>query len=183
MRLFTAVDPSAEVHANLEELLLRLQPTARLRWSRPGNLHLTLKFIGEWPEEKLGALQGALGAVALPAPFSVPLSGLGFFPNAKSPRVFWVGIQCPPELVELASRIDRTLEPLGIASEKRAYSPHLTFARIQERTPLDGLLQAIESLPSVELGSFEVDRFYLYRSKLSPGGSVYTRIAEYPWTG
>ena len=183
MRLFTAVDPSLEVIESLRDLLLRLQPTARLRWSRPENLHLTLKFIGEWPEEKIPALLEALGSVPAPAALEMNLSGLGFFPNPRSPRVFWVGVQAPPELAELAVNIDRMLEPLGIAPEKRAYSPHLTLARIQERTPLERLRREIESLPSVEFGSFTVDRFYLYQSRLSPGGSIYTRIGEFAGQG
>jgi 2'-5' RNA ligase len=179
MRLFTAVDPSAEVHATLIELLRRLQPSARLRWTKPENLHLTLKFIGEWPEEKLGVLEDALRSVPSFPPFRITLSGLGFFPNPKAPRVFWVGIQAPPELAQLASQIDRSLEPLGIAPEKRAFSPHLTLARIPERTPLDSLRRAIESLPAADFGAFKIDRFFLYQSRLSPGGSVYTKVGEY----
>lgn len=179
MRLFTAVDASPEVHENLKELLRRLEPTARLRWTRPGNLHLTLKFIGEWPEERLEELQRALASVPSPPRFEVKFSGLGFFPNARSPRVFWAGMEPSPELTQLAAGIDRALEPLGVAPERRPYSPHLTLARIQERTPLTGLHRAIESLPSQDFGAFSPECFYLYQSRLSPGGSVYVKLAEF----
>ena len=81
MRLFTAVDPSREVHENLVRLLERLRPEARLRWTRPENLHLTLKFIGEYPEGELSQLETVLRAVEWPRAFEVRLRGSGFFPN------------------------------------------------------------------------------------------------------
>ncbi len=180
MRLFTALDPTPEVHEKLTALLRQLQPAAKLRWTKPENLHLTLKFIGEWPEGRLDELKKALASVAAGAPFDVKFSGLGFFPNARSPRVFWVGIEASPELRQLAAAVDRALEPLGIAPEKRAFAPHLTLARIQERPALGDLHRAIESLPSREFGVFSPECFYLYQSQLRPGGSVYTRNAEFP---
>ncbi len=181
MRLFTAVDPSDEVLASLGDLLDRLRPSAQLRWSRPQNLHLTLKFIGEWPAEKLDDLQQVLRGVATPAPFDVRVRGLGFFPHARAPRVFWVGIEAPAELADLASCIDRALEGLGVATETRAYKPHLTLARIPDQKGLGRLHQAIEGLESTDFGTFRPDRFYLYESRPGPGGSVYTRIGEFPW--
>jgi 2'-5' RNA ligase len=96
--------------------------------------------------------------------------------------VFWAGIEAGAELVELAARIDGALEPLGIAREKRAYSPHLTLARVPDHARLDGLREAIgklEEAGAVEFGAFRAERFYLYESALAPGGSVYTRIGEF----
>ena len=181
MRLFTALDLSPEVYENLQRLLDTLRPAARLRWSRPENLHLTLKFIGEWREDRLSALCDALNGVPAPAPFEVHVSGLGFFPNARAPRVFWAGISTCAELNRLAGEVDRALEPLGVAREERPYAPHLTLARIQERTSLDGLHQGIQDLPSLDFGRFAPDRLYLYQSRPTPGGSVYTRVREFPW--
>lgn len=179
MRLFTALDPTPEVHDALKRLLDRLRPAARLRWSRPEGLHLTLKFIGQWPDTRLSEMSQALSGVTF-APFDVRFSGLGFFPNPRSPRVFWVGVQAGPELGELAAQVDRALEPLGVEAEKRAYSPHLTLARIGSGTRLEALQQAIEDLPSVEFGSFRAGRFYLYESRPAAGGSIYTRMGEFP---
>ena len=182
MRLFTAVDPPAEVHRRLQELLDTLRRSARLRWTKPQNLHVTLKFIGEYPEQDLPALAGALCGVRWPGEFEVKVRGLGFFPNERAPRVFWAGVEAGPELRELAGRIDRALVSLGVPAERRAFSPHLTMARIEGRTPLEGLRQAIDRLETVEFGGFRPDRFYLYRSQPGPGGSVYTRIGEYGTT-
>src|SRR5579885_2447406 len=119
MRLFTAIDPSPEVHASLVQLLERLRPSARLRWSRPEGLHVTLKFIGEFPESRLPALRQALGSVPAPAAIPMEVSGLGFFPDVRAPRVFWAGIAAPPELKKLVGEIDRALQPLGVAVERR----------------------------------------------------------------
>ncbi len=181
MRLFTAVDPSPEVVDNLTELLNRLRPAARLRWSQAEKLHLTLKFIGEFPAERLGGLQEILRAAPAPSPFEVAVRRVGFFPHARAPRVFWAGVEAPAELAKLAAAIDLAVEPLGISRDQRAYAPHFTLARISGRQPLDALHRAVEALPSVEFGSFRPDRFYLYESRPGPGGSVYTRIGEFPW--
>ena len=179
MRLFTAVDLSPEVQESLARLLDALQPSASLRWSRIENLHLTLKFIGEWPEPELGALQEALRGVPRPAPFDTRVSGLGYFPNERAPRVFWAGVQAPDELVRLAGDIEQALAPLGVAAERRPYSPHLTLARIQPGTPLDRFRQAVQGLPTQDFGVFRSDRFHLYLSRPGPSGSVYTRIESH----
>ena len=181
MRLFVAIDLPAEIIAALDRLVARLRPTARLSWARPQNLHLTTKFIGEWPEARLGELRTALAALTRREPIPIQVRGVGFFPNPRAPRVFWVGVEAPPSLAELAGATEQTLARLGIAEERRPYSPHLTLARIKDPVPLQALNQAIEQLPSVEFGAFTADRFCLYQSTLHPSGAVYTRLAEFPF--
>ena len=179
MRLFAGLDLPAGVVASLEELLERLRPAARIQWSPPANLHVTTKFIGEWPEERLEELKGALAGIPPRPPIAMRIRELGFFPNARAPRVFWCGIEAPG-LAELAAETDRAASALGIPAEAREFSPHLTLARIKERLDLEPLRQAIGALPSVEFGSFQARSFFLYRSQLRPGGSVYTKLAEFP---
>ena len=104
---------------------------------------------------------------------------MGFFPNARSPRVFWCGIDAPG-LAELAADTDRATAALGIPTENRAFSAHLTLARIKERLDLEPLQKAITALPSLEFGACEARSFFLYRSQLRRGGSVYTKLAEFP---
>ncbi len=181
MRLFTAIDLPPDVSRNLDRLLTRLRPTAHIKWSPLENLHITTKFIGEWPSERLGEIEAALAAVERPEPFSVALRGLGFFPNPHAPRVFWVGVEASPALAELAQRTDLALAELGVPREARPFSPHLTLARIKEPVPLTALRQAIAQLESLEFGAFQADRFILYRSELRPGGSVYTKLTEFPF--
>ena len=179
MRLFTALDVPPAILRDLERLLDHLRPTAKINWSTVSNLHITTKFIGEWPEERLGDLNSALAAVPRQSSIPVHVHKLGFFPNPHSPRIFWCGIEAPG-LKELAAATDRATAALGIESEKRDYSPHLTLARIKERLDLQPLREAIAALPSLEFGSFQADRFFLYRSQLRPTGSVYTKLAEFP---
>jgi 2'-5' RNA ligase len=179
MRLFVGLDLPAEVVANLEKLLDRLRPSARIQWSPPANLHVTTKFIGEWPEERLCELQTALRAIPPRPPIAARIHELGFFPNPRAPRVFWCGIDAPG-LADLASDTDRATSALGIAAESRAFSPHLTLARIKERLNLEPLRQAIAAVPSLDFGCFECRNFFLYRSQLRPSGSVYTKLAEFP---
>jgi RNA 2',3'-cyclic 3'-phosphodiesterase len=179
MRLFVGLDLPGDVVRNLEKLLERLRPAARIQWSPPANMHVTTKFIGEWPEERLEDLKAALGGIAPRAAISMRIRQLGFFPNERSPRVFWCGIEAPG-LAELAADTERATSALGIAAETRPYSPHLTLARIKERLNLEPLHKAIAALPSTEFGSFEARSFFLYRSQLRPGGSVYTKLAEFP---
>jgi 2'-5' RNA ligase len=180
MRLFTGFDLPESVVANLDALISRLRPTARIKWSPPQNLHITTKFIGEWPEERLDELKAALAAVPGHPPFDVRIRGLGFFPNPHHPRVFWAGIEAPPDLADLAAETDHALSALGIAPEDRAFSPHLTLARVKEPVPIQPLREAIAALPSIDSGDFTADRFWLYQSRLSPSGSVYTKLAGFP---
>jgi 2'-5' RNA ligase len=179
MRLFTGLDLPAEVTGNLEELLRRLRPTARIHWSPPANLHITTKFIGEWPEARLAELQRALGAMAAGPPIAVRIRGLGFFPNARAPHNFWCGIEAPG-LADLAAATDGATAALGIARETRPFSPHLTLARIKGRVDLGELQRAIAALPNTEFGGFEARGYRLYQSQLRPSGSVYTKLAEFP---
>lgn len=180
MRLFTALDLPVAVAGNLEDLLQRLRPTARINWSPPENLHITTKFIGEWPEERLAELQAALSALESRAAIPVHIRKVGFFPNPHSPRVFWCGIEALG-LEDLAAATDRATTALGVAAETRPFSPHLTLARIKERLDLQPLRETIAALPSLDFGQFDVDRFFLYQSRLRPTGSVYTKLAEFPF--
>jgi 2'-5' RNA ligase len=181
MRLFVGLDLPGDAVRNLEALLDRLRPTAGISWSAPSNLHITTKFIGEWPEERLDELKTALAGLPPRAPIPVHIRRVGFFPNPHSPRVFWCGLEAPG-LDTLAADTDRATAAVGIESEKRAFSAHLTLARIRERVDLQPLRESIAGLASLDFGSFEAANFFLYRSQLRPTGSVYTKLAEFPLT-
>jgi 2'-5' RNA ligase len=181
MRLFTGLDLPEDVVANLERLLAKLRPAARIGWSAPANLHITTKFIGEWPDERLEELTQALAPVEARAAIEVAIRKVGFFPNARAPRIFWCGVEAPG-LAQLAADTDAATERLGIEPEKRAYSPHLTLARIKDRQDSGGLAKAVQALAEEEFGRFPASRFFLYRSRLQPGGSVYTKLAEFPFS-
>jgi len=181
MRLFVGLDLPPAVVSHLEQLMERLRPVASIHWSPPENLHITTKFIGEWPEDRLDELKAALTALDPRPSIPVHIRRVGFFPNPHSPRVFWCGIEAPG-LEALATATDRATTSLGIPGETRVFSPHLTLARIKERLNLQPLREAIASLPLLDFGAFRVDRFFLYRSQPGRGGSVYTKLAEFPFS-
>lgn len=183
MRLFVAIDISEEVRRALAEACAELKPVAHnTRWVRPESLHLTVKFIGEQPEENLAAIRTALAAVAKPAAFSLGMYGLYFFPEKRFPRVlatFIHGEKGHSEMAALAKQIDFQLSPLKIPREERAYRGHLTLARLDPRGQHDALEAALAGMMRREWGEFPVGEFHLYRSELKQGGAVYTRLASF----
>ncbi len=183
MRLFTGISIPDNVIGSLERLQAKLKPTARINWSPPENFHITTKFIGQWPETRLEELKEALSYVPTPGlPLTIRISGLGWFPNPHSPRVFFAAIHAPAQLEQLAADTDAATTGLGIEKEARKFSPHLTLARIKEPDPLVEMKRTVAALPSVDFGEFTADRFYLYLSETSPAGSVYTQLAEFPFS-
>ena len=181
MRLFTAIDLPAETLLRLERLLSALRPEALIKWSPLDNLHITTKFIGEFAETRLPELQSALGGMPERPPIEVSVAKVGFYPNARSPRVFWCGIEAQ-RLEALATDTDTATSSVGVSKDERPFSPHLTLARIKERVDLGSLHQAIAAAPSLEFGRFTARSFFLYRSQLRPTGSVYTKLAEFPFS-
>lgn len=178
MRLFTALDLSAPIQQRLAALISHLRASAAVKWSPAANLHITTKFIGEWPEARLDDLDVVLRSVQSP-PVAIEVSGLGWFPNPHRPRVLFVGVKGGQPLAGLASATDRACATLGVAAEKRDYSPHLTLARIQDTVPLQPLREAVSQLPTVDFGSFTPACFHLYRSSLGQAGSLYAKLREY----
>ncbi|HWB87133.1 MAG TPA: RNA 2',3'-cyclic phosphodiesterase [Bryobacteraceae bacterium] len=181
MRLFTGLDLPEGVSGKLKLVIDRLRPAASIHWTPLENLHITTKFIGEWQGERLDELRSALAAMAPRPPIRVHVRRVGFFPNPHAPHMFWCGIEAPG-LAELAADTDRATASLGIASETRAYSPHLTLARIKRRTNLQPLREAIAALDSLDFGSFEANGLFLYQSTPGSNSSVYTKLAEFLFT-
>lgn len=178
MRLFTAIDLPQEIVRRLDRLVAVLRPEALITWSPLDNLHVTTKFIGEWPEPRIDELHGALREVAPRAPFELQVQGLGWFPNERSPRVLWAGINGDP-LKLLAKETEDRLASLGIRRDERPFSPHLTLARIKSPVPLGGLRQKVQELQPATIGTFEVSRFALFRSDPGSNASIYRKLREY----
>lgn len=180
MRLFTGLDVPYETRRNLELLLHHLKPKADIQWSPLHNLHVTTKFIGEWPEERLQDLKDTLTGVPVTGDLRIALRGLGWFPNPHQPRVFFVNVQAPEGLLALARSTDQACAAVGIPSEEKPFRPHLTLARIRPAGKLFDLKKAVADLPDDNIGAFTATQFHLYKSDLRPGGSVYTKLASYP---
>ncbi len=176
MRLFTGIALAGDVPANLEKVLAELRPLAPARWSPVENLHITGKFIGEWPEERLPELRRALEGVPVPPPFAVTIARFGYYPNPHHPKVLFATIQAgAPELAALAQRIDEALTPLGAVPEARPYRPHLTLARIGNEN-MRAVREHIANMTNFDFGTFQAAAFHLY---LSRPQSVYTKLATF----
>ena len=185
MRLFVALEIPAAVRENLATLIGELRaadvssPKTKVRWVRPENLHLTLKFIGHVDEDKLDSIRAALAEVRSEQPVELRFCGLGFFPNDKRPRVLWAGIDASPNLAPLASEIDMRLEKLGIPRETREFAPHLTLARFDPPGIPEKLRAAARENYTREFGTLRTGEFHLIESKTRPSGAEYTRLSSF----
>lgn len=180
MRLFAALDLSDTVRATIAEFSEKLRsefPSAR--WARIEGIHVTLKFIGQVPEGRVAQIENALSEVHSDAPVKMDFRGAGFFPDERRPRVFWIGIDATPNLVEIAAQVEARLEPLGVARESREFRPHLTVARISESRGIEKLRDALRRRGPVDFGAVRTNEMHLYRSELSSGGAKYSRLKTF----
>jgi RNA 2',3'-cyclic 3'-phosphodiesterase len=184
MRLFVAFDLPGEVRNALGDLIARLKPLCRAaRWARPEGMHVTLKFIGhaiaDGDTEKLGSARAALAAAQSSEPVEIRYRGVGFFPDARRPRVVWCGVEASANLAKLAADIERGLEPLGIPRETHAFVPHLTLARLKSPEGVDALVRSVAEFAERDFGSAREMEFHLFESLLKPGGAEYRKIETY----
>lgn len=185
-RLFIAIELSAALKqalTGLQDSLKRQIPPKSVRWVAPDAIHLTLKFLGDAPEDKIAAIvQGMEAAAAGFSPFHFQVAGFGCFPNPRKPNVLWAGIpQIPKDLAGLQMATDLQMVKLGYEREKRAFGPHLTLGRVnrsisnKERQTLGELIARTEI---GHLGAVPVEEIVLFQSDLKPGGAVYTALAR-----
>jgi len=179
MRLFTAIELPDPLLSRLERLTSALRPEALIKWSPLDNLHITTKFIGEWPEARLDELKEVLSRVGPLEPIKLEIGGLGWFPSERAPRVLWAGVRGGEALTKHARSVEQHLEPLGIAAESRPFSPHLTLARIKNPVPLDALRRKVNELGPAFIGEFTLVHFALFRSQAGSNASIYSKLQEY----
>ncbi len=186
MRLFYAVKISETIRADVEAAI-RSFPVHNppWRWIPTGNMHLTLKFLGEMDERVLGDLKDAGAAAAGETkPFRVAYGTFGGFPNLSNPRVvFFEAKEGARELAKIAKSLESLVEPLGIDRERRPFKAHLTLARIKEPLPR-GMTERLGSVPPLPPTAFQnVDRFMLMRSHLAPSGATYEEVGSFDLGG
>jgi len=182
-RIFIAIDISEQARkaaAEHIEYLRNADRDVRVGWEKAEKLHITLKFLGDVDEPRIATLGVAIQQIASRFhPFKLELSDTGVFPNARQPRILWLGIvNTDDQLKTLAASIESACEKLGFAAEDRQFKPHLTIARVRE--PQKGRQLAAMHLNS-DFGSvgFTVRKIVIYESKLGPAGSVYTPISTH----
>jgi len=182
MRLFVALPISSRLREGLARFLGELrQADARPRWVRPENLHVTLKFIGHFPGERVDDVARALEKIASRPQIALEIRGIGLFPNDRRPAVVWAGVQAPPELAALAAQIDEALAPCGIARDTRPFLPHLTLARLKE-PGLSGALRTLAANSKDRVFGEEIAaEIQLMESKTKSTGAEYTTLHSFPF--
>ena len=187
VRCFVAVELPAEARRCVGGLVagLREADVRGLRPVNPEGVHLTLKFLGDVAASQVGAVSSAMeGAAADARPFDLELRGVGGFPDLRRPRVLWVGVAGDLEALQrLYEAVEEALAPLGFPPEGRAFTPHLTLARLRDGTSPEDRARAATQLTSLaweEGARVPVRGVSLMRSTLRPGGAVYARLR---WAG
>ena len=187
IRLFIATELSRGALGQVETWVEQLKGLDEWRLTAAENYHLTLKFLGATPIQQIPQMIEALQQIAqTECPFSVTLKGIGFFPNRRDPRVFWIGVEDPADRVSLlAQRLEVSLESLGFSRENRPYQPHVTVAKYRggPAYPFTSRVMAlIDSLESekISFGCSEMKEIVLYESCTGQGISVYKVLARFP---
>ncbi|HOW85428.1 MAG TPA: RNA 2',3'-cyclic phosphodiesterase [Candidatus Aminicenantes bacterium] len=180
MRAFIAVDLDAEIKERLQALVRDLRATrADVRWVEAGGMHLTVKFLGQIDDGRVGRIGEVLASVASRhRPFPLRLEGTGAFPNERGPRVLWVGCAADPGLAALQSEIDEALEAEGFEREARAFKPHLTLGRVKGPGRIDKAMAELARHKDDDFGAMTVAKVALFESLLRPQGAEYRVVAE-----
>jgi RNA 2',3'-cyclic 3'-phosphodiesterase len=189
MRIFIGLDIDDQIREHIARFMDGVREfAADARWVRPESMHVTLKFIGEKAAAEVEEIRTRLKQLQ-GTTIDISFRGYGFFPTTRSPRLFWVGLEAGHELTRLAAEIDESMSALRIPKEDHPFSPHLTLARAsgrrgQKRDPHNSdfkrLQEKLSMLPQPDFGSMTARAFYLYESKLGPGGSKYTKLEQFP---
>jgi len=180
MRVFIAIKISDTILRGVRPILQKLRDVgAHVKWVKPENMHLTLKFLGDIdPTIVPQVADCAREAVGSVQPFEIDICGIGTFPQGRPPRVVWLGTDDPSGSLSLISdRLDKLLVKVGVPSDNRAFRPHLTLGRIRSRRKTDELVNCIDSLSATRLGTQCVDEIILFESQLTRTGPVYTRVS------
>jgi len=181
MRAFIAIDLPDSIRAALRHKQASFRSACPdARWIQPEGIHLTLKFLGEISDRKVTEVCESLRNLGRFESFAVGLKGFGFFPDARRPRVFWVGVDAPPNLKQLAEQVEEAMARIGFAREERAFRPHLTLARFRVPQAQPALQTLLSRQGEQELGDFQVSEFFLFESKLSPQGAEYRKVERFP---
>ncbi|HLP09842.1 MAG TPA: RNA 2',3'-cyclic phosphodiesterase [Opitutaceae bacterium] len=176
LRLFIAIDAPAPVATALGALM---RPASGFAWTPPERLHLTLRFLGDTPAEKLEPLRERLRAIHV-VRFLLPVEGLGVFPPRGQPRVLWCGVGGGhPHLQQLRQRIDDSVLATGLDADLRNFVPHFTLAHLGVVPPAR-VAQWLREHRDFAAPPFRVGQFTLYSSELRPSGAVHTALETFP---
>jgi RNA 2',3'-cyclic 3'-phosphodiesterase len=184
-RLFIAIEFSREVIQSLDKVSQTYQHLGLkgVRWVNAKNMHLTLRFLGDTYPDRLEMIKTMLvEASAKQNPFDLAIEGCGAFPNLRTPRVIWVGIQAGVEMSHFQNEIENGCRNAGLKAEDRAFNPHLTLGRVSENASREDMARigrAIQENQVGRVGQCTIDNLTLFKSDLTPEGPIYTPMGHY----
>jgi RNA 2',3'-cyclic 3'-phosphodiesterase len=178
-RLFVAID----LPESTKQFLVDLDPKIRgVRWTEAAQMHLTLGFFGDVPEDVDQALREKLSAIEFGA-FFLPITGVGTFPPKGPPKIISIGVgRGHPHLFQVHKRVQEAALAAGIEPELRPWHPHITIARCRDVAP-QSIRKFLQSNLDLDAGMIRVEAFHLYSSELTPAGPIHTRELTVPCTG
>jgi len=179
MRAFIAIEISETIRDAIGTLIRELRQSGdRVKWVRPENLHLTLKFLGDLSEENVPKAIDILGRCAEGVgPFQLEVKNAGGFPNLNRPRVLFVEAEdSPPMARELARRLNKQMTRAGVPREDRGFRNHITIGRVRKPMPMPALGKRLHELAGRRFGAMTVSDVVLMQSDLRPDGPVYTPV-------
>lgn len=183
IRAFLAIEPPENILQEISRMQdkLKREINGRLSWTRPQGQHLTLKFFGDISKEDIKNICTAVQKrVVAEQKLNLKVEKLGVFPDARKPRVLWCGVTGDVEkLFTLQKKLDDDFAALGFPAEDRSFKAHLTLARIKDARDMTGMSEALRKHNEFTAGDFIADKLFLFQSKLSPQGAVYTKLAEF----
>lgn len=186
MRAFIAVDIDTKVRALLDEIVSRLKKgvlftSAMPNWVAIENIHLTLKFLGEITDSDLKLISETLNNIASDlSPINISVEKLGVFPNKKTPKVLWIGInKGKKEIMALQQRVESALANLGFEPDEREFTAHLTLARIKSLRGTTAMMDVVTSHMNMSAGECAINEITVYQSVLQKSGPIYTPIEKF----
>ena len=178
IRAFIAIKLPDEIVAAIRKVQDQIKSSGvKIRWVRPENIHLTLKFLGDINERDIDQIHTAMiDAVKGYSPISLSGKGVGVFPNLRRPKVMWVGLGGESgRLIQLQETLDSQLKKIGFSKEKRAFKGHLTMGRVKGRIDTKKLTATLQEMSEFESEPFSAGEIVLFQSDLRPSGAVYIR--------
>ncbi|MDK2979930.1 MAG: 2,3-cyclic 3-phosphodiesterase [Chloroflexota bacterium] len=187
LRTFFACQINDKNLARIEKLIFELKkrtPDA-VKWVNPRNIHLTIKFLGEFKRTDVDRVKPLLiQSLADFKPFPIAIRDLGAFPSIGKPQTIWLGMQADPALMELVNTLEERCAALGYAREKRPFAAHITLGRLRPSTT-SGNQKAIADVlhinQNLDIGQQSVDALYFYQSELTPKGPIYKTLFSIPF--
>lgn len=187
LRTFIGVNFPPEINRKIGKIIAYFKtqtPGDALKWVSTLNLHITIKFLGDIPENKLDQVKAILSeSLQDTAPFTINIEGMKIHPDKRNPRLILLGVTENGSLTDIHAILDRALTAVGVDPDNRKFRPHITIARINQRCKretIKGLVETLSQFKVDSLGDIRVEQVILYKSELTPKGSIYSSLMAAP---